>query len=88
MATRRSTVRIEEDLMTEIRRRALDERVSINRMINRLLRQGLEHDSRQEPPFKEKVYSMGIPRVDLTKALAIAAALEDEETMRKLKRGK
>ncbi|MGE0624205.1 MAG: hypothetical protein AB7I04_05640 [Pseudomonadales bacterium] len=80
MATsKRSTVRIEEDLMSAVRERAAAEHVSINRMINRLLRRGLESAANKEPPFKEKVYSMGKARFDLTKALALAAELENEE---------
>lgn len=71
--------------MSEIRRRAVAEHVSINRMINRLLRTGLETAARREKPFKEAVYSMGRPRFDLTKALALASSLEDEEIIRKLK---
>jgi HAD superfamily hydrolase (TIGR01509 family) len=34
-------------------------------------------------PYHEKVYSMGQPRVDLDKALGVAAALEDDEIRRK-----
>ena len=84
-ASKRSTVRIEEDLMSAVRERAAAEHVSINRMINRLLRRGLESAAGKEQPFKEKVYSMGKPRFDLTKALALADALADEEFIRKQK---
>lgn len=83
---KRNTVRIEEDLMIAVRERAAAEHVSINRMINRLLRRGLESASAKEPPFREKVYSMGKPRFDLTKALALAAALDDDEFIRKQKK--
>ncbi len=31
---------------------------------------------------------MGVPKVDLTKALALAAELEDQEIIKKLARGK
>lgn len=79
-------MRIEEDLMAEIRRRALAERISINRMINRLLRAALhEADLAQEPPFKQEVHDMGVPRVDLAKAHAVLAAFDDEDFVRLMK---
>ena len=34
-------------------------------------------------PYKESPVDMGEPRVDLTKALALAAEIEDEEHVRK-----
>lgn len=39
-------------------------------------------------PYREDVADLGEPRVDLDKALALAARLEDEETIRKLAQGK
>ena len=83
----RSTVRIDDDLMIELKARAHAESVSLTRMLNRTLRAGL---ARQEPDeqhtrrFKQKTVSMGRPTVDLDQALALAARLEDEEIARKL----
>lgn len=85
--TMRSTVRIDDDLMTELKTRAHAESVSLTRMLNRTLRAGL---TRREPNgqhtgrFKQKTVSMGRPTVDLDKALALAVQLEDEEIARKL----
>jgi hypothetical protein len=82
----RTTVRIDDDLMTELKQRALREKVSLTRLVNRTLRLGLEPSRAAGPRrrFQQRVFSMGKPAVDLTKALAIAAALEDEEVLRKL----
>lgn len=83
----RTTVRIDDDLMVELKRRALREKVSLARLVNRTLRTGLQasrEPSRPRARFRQRVFSMGKPAVDLTKALAIAAALEDEEVLRKL----
>ena len=83
----RSTVRIDDDLMIELRARSHAESVSLTRMLNRALRAGL---SRPLPgdvppkPFKQRAVAMGRPRVDLDKALALAAGLEDEEVARKV----
>jgi hypothetical protein len=84
----RTTVRIDDDLMRELKERAQREAVSLTRLINRLIRRGLESRAKPRKPFQQQTYSMGVPKVDLTKALAFAAALEDEEIIAKLARGK
>ena len=83
----RSTVRIDDDLLLEIRTRARAEDVSLTRMLNRTLRAGLLAATRKSGRprhFKQRTVSMGRPRVDLDKALALAARLEDDEVTRKL----
>ncbi|MCY4600296.1 MAG: antitoxin [Acidobacteria bacterium] len=83
----RSTVRIEDDLMVELRTRAHAESLSLTRIINRTLRAGLwrpEPEGGLRMPFKQRTAAMGRPRVDLDKALALAAALEDDEVARKV----
>ena len=42
--------------------------------------------SANRKPFRQTTYRMGKPRVDIDKALALAAALEDEEIAAKLVR--
>ena len=82
----RSTVRIDDDLMVELRTRAEAESVSLTRMLNRTLRVGLSAPRKQTKrrPFKQRTFHMGVPRVGVVKALALAAELEDEEITRKL----
>ena len=83
----RSTVRIDDDLMIELKARAHAESVSLTRMLNRTLRAGLARptfDAPRPKQFKQKTVSMGRPAVDLDKALVLAARLEDEEVLRKL----
>lgn len=83
----RSTVRIDDDLMVELKARAEAESVSLTRMLNRTLRVGLSAPRRQTEkrrPFKQETFRMGVPRVGVVKALALAAELEDEEITRKL----
>lgn len=80
-------MRIDDDLMAELRQRALREKVSLTRLVSRTLRGGLEASRRGSRPrrrFRQRVFAMGKPAVDLTKALAIAAALEDKKVLRKL----
>lgn len=83
----RSTVRIDDDLMTALRARALEERMSMTRMLNRLLRVGLATSSQpggNRERYREATVRMGRPRFETDKALALAAALEDEEIIRKI----
>lgn len=83
----RSTFRIDDDLLMELKARARLEQLSLTRMVNRVLRAGLaraadDADSRSRP-YQERTHAMGAPRVDLDKALVLAAGLEDEEILRK-----
>lgn len=61
------------------------ESVSLTR-VQRTLRAGLDRprsDGSRTRPFVQKTVAMGRPKVDLDKALALAARLEDEEVVRK-----
>jgi hypothetical protein len=82
----RTTVRIDDDLLRQLRDRAHRERTSISNLLNRFLRCGMEIARKRAAPvkYREKTFDMGIARVNLDKALALAAALEDEENIRKL----
>lgn len=83
----RSTVRIDDDLMDELKQRAEQENLSLSRMLNRTLRAGLRAGKGTrsgQRPYREQVFAMGEPEVNLDKALAAAAQLEDAEILRKL----
>lgn len=82
----RTTLRIDDDLMRDLKRRAQAEHLSLTQLINRLLRRAVQGagDRRSRRPFRQKTVSMGAPSLDLNKALALAGELEDEEILRKL----
>ncbi len=84
----RMTIRLEDDLLQEIKRRAAADKLSITEAINRVLRRGLAAPKPKRAPFPLKAYNMGPPKVNLDKALGIAAALEDEETIREMAEGR
>lgn len=87
MSWMRTTVRVDDDLLERLKAQARRENVSLTRLLNRTLRAGIQATRarpQKRPPYRERVYDMGAPRVDLDKALAVAAALEDEEIVRKL----
>lgn len=57
--------------------------------INSAIRRGLAEERRTKAPFVQKTYSLGAKEgFHWDKSLAIAAALEDEELIRKLAMGK
>ncbi len=87
----RTTVRIDDDLMRELNEQAHEEGVPFTKVVNRALREGmiaLREARKPARPYREKVFRMGPPKVDLTKALVLAALLEDAEVREKLARRK
>jgi hypothetical protein len=88
MMSARTTVRIDEDLMRQLKERALRENISLTCCLNRVIQEGLRVVPKARNPFIQKTYDMGVPLIDLTKANAIAATMEDEEIIRKMAQGK
>jgi hypothetical protein len=88
----RSTVRLDDDLLTSLKERAEREDTSLTKLLNRALREWLNGQRAEveakKLAYREKTFSMGRPLVDLTKALALSAAMEDEAIIEKLSRGK
>ena len=83
----KSKVRIDDDLMAELKSLARIERMSVTRTLDRVIRVGLEASSRpceERERYEEATAQMGRPRVGIDKALALATALEDEEVIRKM----
>lgn len=83
----RTTLTIEDDLIAELKAAAMRNGLSLKEIVNRALRAGL--GTLSNPPVKRryrcKTYPMGQPSaMNLDKALALAAVLEDEEIVRKL----
>ncbi len=81
----RTTLRIDDDLLRELKERAAAAKISLAQLVNEVIRRGL-HASEPErgEPIRQPTFAMGPARVDLTKALSIADTLEDEEVSRKL----
>lgn len=83
----RTTVRLDDDVAAALKDMSHKEDVSFGRLLNRVLRAGLAAGKSQRKPrkpFKQQTFDLGQPAVNLDKALALAAALEDDETARKL----
>ena len=87
----RTTVRLDDELIEQLKAKARRENISLTRLLNRALRDGLRAQRKggsRRPSYREQPLPMGPAKVDLTKALALAAALEDEEIVRRLSLGK
>jgi len=83
----RTTLRIDDDIAEKLKDLARKEDVSFGRMLNRVIRAGLaagKSVSRPRKRFRQETFELGEPAINLDKALALAGALEDEETARKL----
>lgn len=83
----RTTVRLDDELLDQLKAQARKENVSLTRLLNRTLKAGLQAGRarpRRRPIYRERAHSLGAPRVALDKALALATALEDEEIVREL----
>ena len=81
----RSTVRIDDDLMQALKESARQEGVSLSRALNRAVRSGLaaQNEVEAEQPFQQRTFRLGAARLNLDKALSIAAELENEEILGK-----
>ena len=80
----RTTVRIDPDLAAKLRRIARERGISFAAALNGALRAGTSARG-GATPYRLPARRLGLrPGIDLDKALHLAAALEDEETLREL----
>lgn len=64
-----------------------ERKVSFKEALNDAIRKGLA-DEQPTERFWTRTYSMGVPTVNLDKALQLAGELEDEEIIRKMRQGR
>ncbi len=85
----RTTVTLDDDLERSLRDRARERDVPFKQVLNDAIRVGLGSAGRPARRYRMKPRALGSrPGVDLTKALTLAAELEDEEALRKLEQGR
>lgn len=87
MSDMRTTLTIDDQLLAELMDRAHRQNLPLKRVVNDVLRRGLEAEASAPPrkPYRARTFAMGkalVPSLD--KSLAIATVLEDEEVARKL----
>jgi hypothetical protein len=90
----RTTVRIDDDLLRELKQRAERANTSLSNSLNQALRDALRADAkpRKRKRFVQKTHDMGPCLLDLSQSggnitNAVIDALEDEEIIRKMVAG-
>lgn len=87
----RTTVTLDPDVQHLLKEAAHRSGRPFKHVLNDAVRAGLQRPARTAAPFKQPVFSLGRAKVDLTKAAALAADLEDQDTIAaiaKLKRAR
>ena len=86
----RTTVTLDPDvealLDTAMRERGLSFKQALNQAVRSALTSREGRGTRH--PYRQKTFAMGAPKVNLDKALSLAAEMEDRELLRKLRLGK
>lgn len=82
----RTTVDIEPLLLKRLRAEAQRRGIPFKELLQGILRRGLEDRRATGGRYRARTFPMGLPAhpVSLDKALALAAALEDDEIAREL----
>ena len=77
----RTTVTLDHDVQHLLKDAAHRSGLPFKQVLNDAVRVGLQGREVAVPPFKQAVFSLGRAKVDLTKAGALAADLEDRDTV-------
>lgn len=80
----RTTVTLDPDTEQIVRRRMREQGVSFKEALNDLIRASV---ATAAEPFRTETASMGVSAVNLDRALQLAGELEDEELIRRMRRG-
>ena len=82
----RTTVTLDPDVESMLRKEMRRRGAPFKQALNDALRAGLRAMNRRDEAFEPVTFDMGRPRVDLTKAAALAAELEDDEILSRYRR--
>ncbi|MGH7263356.1 MAG: CopG family transcriptional regulator [Candidatus Rokuibacteriota bacterium] len=81
----RTTVTLDPDVAAKLKAVARERGISFKQALNQAVRAGLGASRRPAPSFEPYTQPMGLrPGLSLDKALGLAAAFEDDETVRRL----
>ena len=87
MHAMRTTVTLEPDTELLVRRLMRDRGLTFKQAVNDAIRLGLT-DRPELRTFRSRTADLGVPTVNLDRALLLAADLEDEELLRKQRSGR
>lgn len=79
----RTTVTLDPDVARLLEEAQHRSKRPFKQVLNDAVRAGLKRSSVRVPAFKQQVFSLGRAKVDLTKAGALAAELEDQHILAK-----
>jgi hypothetical protein len=82
----RTTVTLDPDTAQIVRRRMRERSMTFKDAINDAIRSGADQGSVRQP-FRTETAALGASSVDLDRALSIAAGLEDDDLIRKMRAG-
>jgi hypothetical protein len=89
MLAMRTTITLDPDVEALIRKEMRRNPRPFKTVVNDALRKGLmPQPAAERKPFVQRTSSMGPATINLDKALQIAAELEDEEIIKKLRQGR
>lgn len=88
MRTMRTTVTLDPDVESMLRKEVRRRGEPFKRVLNNAIRAGLRNMKRGDEAFEALTFDMGKPHLDLTKAASLAADLEDEELISRLRRSR
>lgn len=81
----RTTVTLDPDVAAKLKQLARERGITFKEALNTALRAGLAPRGAKPTRYRMPTYRMGVrPGIDLDHALRLAAAMEDEEIIRKL----
>jgi hypothetical protein len=84
----RTTVTLDPDVARLLEEAQHRSKRPFKQVLNDAVRAGLKRPAARLPPFKQLAEPLGRPKVDLTKANALAAQLEDQDILAKMARGR
>ena len=82
----RTTVTLDDDVLALVQRLMKERGVSFKKALNDAIREGAQH--RPGPPeFSTRIADLGVPTINLDRALQVAGDIEDDELIRRQRRG-
>jgi hypothetical protein len=85
LSTVRTTVTLDNDVEQLVRRRMAERQVSFKKALNDAIRDSAAGHPKPQK-FTTRTADLGVPAVNLDRALHLAAELEDEELVRRQRR--
>ena len=82
----RTTVTLDPDVESLLRKEVRRRGEPFKQVLNNAIRAGLRNSDQRAAAFEPLTFDMGEPRVDLTKAAALASEFEDAELIDRIRR--